>query len=108
MPRFGLWGPTLGLVVGQVWTGWYLGKRVMTTLPGTARGDLPVAQVRLVDRGLALALAACTALMSVVPSTATSWRWRVRHLLLSHAPRASSCARNTATWCAHSRRRPAT
>src|SRR6185369_5142865 len=24
MPRFGLWGPTLGLVVGQYWTGYYL------------------------------------------------------------------------------------
>ena len=22
MPRFGLWGPTLGLVVGQLWTAW--------------------------------------------------------------------------------------
>jgi O-antigen/teichoic acid export membrane protein len=30
MPRFGLWGPTLGLVFGQLWTAWYLGKRVMT------------------------------------------------------------------------------
>jgi O-antigen/teichoic acid export membrane protein len=29
MPRFGLWGPTLGLVVGQLWTGYYLGRRVM-------------------------------------------------------------------------------
>jgi len=29
MPRFGLWGPTLGLVVGQMWTGYYLAKRVM-------------------------------------------------------------------------------
>jgi len=29
MPRFGLWGPTLGMVVGQCWTGYYLGRRVM-------------------------------------------------------------------------------
>jgi len=29
MPRFGLWGPTLGLVVGQMWSGYYLGRRVM-------------------------------------------------------------------------------
>jgi O-antigen/teichoic acid export membrane protein len=29
MPRFGLWGPTLGLVVGQVWTSFYLAKRLM-------------------------------------------------------------------------------
>jgi O-antigen/teichoic acid export membrane protein len=29
MPHFGLWGPTLGLVVGQMWTGYYLARRVM-------------------------------------------------------------------------------
>jgi O-antigen/teichoic acid export membrane protein len=29
MPRFGLWGPTLGLVAGQMWTGYYLARRVM-------------------------------------------------------------------------------
>jgi O-antigen/teichoic acid export membrane protein len=29
LPRFGLWGPTLGLVVGQVWTSFHLGRRVM-------------------------------------------------------------------------------
>jgi O-antigen/teichoic acid export membrane protein len=29
MPKFGLWGPTLGLVVGQMWTGYYLARRVM-------------------------------------------------------------------------------
>jgi O-antigen/teichoic acid export membrane protein len=29
MPRFGLWGPTLGLVVGQVWSSVYLGARVL-------------------------------------------------------------------------------
>ena len=29
MPHFGLWGPTLGLVVGQCWTGYYLARRVM-------------------------------------------------------------------------------
>ena len=39
MPRFGLWGPTLGLVVGQLWTAWYLGRRVMT---GTR---LPLAEI---------------------------------------------------------------
>src|ERR1041384_7567992 len=27
MPRYGLWGPTLGLVVGQAWTSVYLGRR---------------------------------------------------------------------------------
>ena len=29
MPHYGLWGPTLGLVVGQYWTGYYLARRVM-------------------------------------------------------------------------------
>jgi O-antigen/teichoic acid export membrane protein len=29
MPRFGLWGPTLGLVVGQAWTSLYLGRRLL-------------------------------------------------------------------------------
>jgi O-antigen/teichoic acid export membrane protein len=29
MPRYGLWGPTLGLVVGQVWTSIYLGRRLL-------------------------------------------------------------------------------
>jgi len=29
MPRFGLWGPTLGLVVSNLWSGFYLGRRVM-------------------------------------------------------------------------------
>jgi len=29
MPRFGLWGPALGLVVGQAWSSIYLGSRVL-------------------------------------------------------------------------------
>jgi O-antigen/teichoic acid export membrane protein len=29
MPKYGLWGPTLGLVVGQAWTSIYLGSRVL-------------------------------------------------------------------------------
>jgi O-antigen/teichoic acid export membrane protein len=29
MPKYGLWGPTLGLVVGQTWTSIYLGARVL-------------------------------------------------------------------------------
>jgi O-antigen/teichoic acid export membrane protein len=29
MPRFGLWGPTLGLVAGQTWGSIYLGRRVL-------------------------------------------------------------------------------
>lgn len=29
MPRYGLWGPTLGLVVGQTWSSFYLGARTL-------------------------------------------------------------------------------
>jgi O-antigen/teichoic acid export membrane protein len=29
MPKYGLWGPTLGLVVGQTWSSFYLGTRVL-------------------------------------------------------------------------------
>jgi O-antigen/teichoic acid export membrane protein len=29
MPKFGLWGPTLGFVVSQMWTSYYLGRRVL-------------------------------------------------------------------------------
>jgi len=39
MPRYGLWGPTLGLVVGQYWTGYYLARRVMT------RYRVPLAEI---------------------------------------------------------------
>jgi O-antigen/teichoic acid export membrane protein len=30
LPTYGLWGPTLGLVAGQMWTGYYLCRRVMS------------------------------------------------------------------------------
>ena len=37
LPVYGLWGPTLGLIAGQTWTGYYLSRRVMArygvTLP---------------------------------------------------------------------------
>jgi O-antigen/teichoic acid export membrane protein len=39
MPRFGLWGPTLGLVVGQFWTSYYLARRLMK------RFDLPLSEL---------------------------------------------------------------
>ncbi|HEU4780331.1 MAG TPA: oligosaccharide flippase family protein, partial [Steroidobacteraceae bacterium] len=39
MPKFGLWGPTLGLVVGQTWTSFYLGSRVLK------RYNLPLSQL---------------------------------------------------------------
>ena len=39
MPRYGLWGPTLGLVVGQFWSSIYLGSRLLK------RYQLPLAQL---------------------------------------------------------------
>ncbi len=39
MPAFGLWGPTLGLVASNIWSGYYLGRRVM------ARYRVPAAQI---------------------------------------------------------------
>lgn len=61
MPHFGLWGPTLGLVVGQVWTSIYLGRRVMR------RYRLPLSELCQWDKlGFALgaSLLALAALLS--------------------------------------------
>jgi O-antigen/teichoic acid export membrane protein len=50
MPNYGLWGPTLGLVVGQTWTSIYLGARVLK------RYKLPLSALCQWDKlGLALA-----------------------------------------------------
>ena len=50
MPKFGLWGPTLGLVVGQTWTSIYLGSRVLK------RYQLPLSELCQWGKlGLALA-----------------------------------------------------
>lgn len=49
MPYYGLWGPTLGLVVGQTWTSIYLGHRVLK------RYQLPLSQLCQWDKlGLSL------------------------------------------------------
>jgi O-antigen/teichoic acid export membrane protein len=39
MPRYGLWGPTLGLVGGQMWTSLYLGRRLLK------RYNLPLSEL---------------------------------------------------------------
>jgi O-antigen/teichoic acid export membrane protein len=62
MPRFGLWGPTLGLVVGQLWTAWYLGKRVMT------RYQVPLAEI-FPWRKFGLSLAASLFALAVMHGT---------------------------------------
>jgi O-antigen/teichoic acid export membrane protein len=59
MPRYGLWGPTLGLVVGQYWTGYYLARRVMT------RYHVPLAEIFQWRKFLFALLAAALALASL-------------------------------------------
>jgi O-antigen/teichoic acid export membrane protein len=50
LPRFGLWAPTLGLVVGQIWTSFYLARRLMK------RFSLPLSELCQWGKlGLALA-----------------------------------------------------
>jgi O-antigen/teichoic acid export membrane protein len=69
MPRYGLWGPTLGLVVGQTWTSIYLGSRVLK------RFQLPLSELCQWSKlGLALAsslvaLAALHASLLYLPSS---------------------------------------
>jgi O-antigen/teichoic acid export membrane protein len=69
MPKFGLWGPTLGLVIGQAWTSIYLGSRVLK------RFQLPLSELCQWSKlGLALAsslvaLAALHASQLYLPST---------------------------------------
>lgn len=70
MPKFGLWGPVLGLVVSQAWTSLYLGRRLMR------KYDLPLAQISEWSKlGLAFtasfaALAAMHGVLVAVPRTA--------------------------------------
>ena len=55
MPAFGLWGPTLGFVVGQMWTAVYLARKVMQ------RYQLPLAELCEWNKlGLALAASAAS------------------------------------------------
>jgi O-antigen/teichoic acid export membrane protein len=50
MPKYGLWGPTLGFVIGQTWTSIYLGSRVLK------RFQLPLSELCQWSKlGLALA-----------------------------------------------------
>jgi O-antigen/teichoic acid export membrane protein len=60
MPRFGLWGPTLGLVVGQMWTSIYLARGLMkrfnlswrTSATGTSSGLALAASLVAAGRAL--------------------------------------------------------
>ncbi|HET7810005.1 MAG TPA: oligosaccharide flippase family protein, partial [Steroidobacteraceae bacterium] len=62
MPRFGLWGPTLGLVVGQMWSGYYLGRRVMV------RYRVPAAEI-FQWRKFGLALLAASLALALLHAT---------------------------------------
>jgi O-antigen/teichoic acid export membrane protein len=70
MPHYGLWGPTLGLIVGQTWTSIYLGSRVLK------RYSLPLSELCQWGKlGLALgsslvAIAALHATQMYLPGTA--------------------------------------
>jgi O-antigen/teichoic acid export membrane protein len=72
MPHYGLWGPTLGLVVGQAWTSLYLGRRLLR------RYNLPLSELCQWGKlGLALvatllALAALYGTQATVDGTAGS------------------------------------
>ena len=62
MPKFGLWGPTLGLVVGQTWTSIYLGSRVLK------RYGLPLSELCQWGK-LGLALAASLVALAAMHAT---------------------------------------
>jgi O-antigen/teichoic acid export membrane protein len=62
LPHYGLWGPTLGLVLGQVWTSIYLGRRVLQ------KYRLPLAELCQWDK-LGLALAASLVALAALHST---------------------------------------
>jgi len=72
LPRFGLWGPTLGLVIGQTWSSIYLGRRVLR------RYSLPLAELcdwgKLAFAFVAslLALAAMHLLLNFLPASLSS------------------------------------
>src|SRR5690349_1949896 len=67
MPKFGLWGPTLGLVVGQLWTAWYLGKRVMIRYNVPLSGIFQWRKFGLSLAASGLALAIMHGTMTVMP-----------------------------------------
>ena len=65
MPHYGLWGPTLGLVVGQAWTSLYLGRRLLK------RYKLPLSELCQWDK-LGLALTASLVALAALYGTQTA------------------------------------
>jgi O-antigen/teichoic acid export membrane protein len=64
LPGYGLWAPTLGLVVGQAWTSIYLGRRLLR------RFGLPLAELCQWSK-LGLALAASLVALAALHGTQT-------------------------------------
>jgi O-antigen/teichoic acid export membrane protein len=82
MPAFGLWGPTLGLVASNIWSGYYLGRRVM------ARYRVPAAQI-FHWRKLAWSLLAALLAGAIMHGTLT---WLPRNFLSLAVALALFCA----------------
>jgi O-antigen/teichoic acid export membrane protein len=72
MPKFGLWGPTLGLVAGQMWSGFYLGRRVMQRYKVPLGAIYQWRKFWLTILASALALCALHAAIVYLPPTAAS------------------------------------
>jgi O-antigen/teichoic acid export membrane protein len=72
MPKYGLWGPTIGLVAGQMWSGFYLGRRVMQRYKVPLSAIYQWRKFWLSILASALALAAMHAAIEYLPHTALS------------------------------------
>jgi O-antigen/teichoic acid export membrane protein len=70
MPKYGLWGPTLGLVVGQTWTSIYLGSRVLKRFQLPLSGLCQWGKLGLALAASLVALAALHASQIYLPPTA--------------------------------------
>jgi O-antigen/teichoic acid export membrane protein len=72
MPKYGLWGPTLGLVAGQIWSGFYLGRRVMQRYKVPLGGIYQWRKLWLSIAASALALGTMHAAILYLPRTTWS------------------------------------
>jgi O-antigen/teichoic acid export membrane protein len=70
MPRYGLWGPTLGLVIGQIWTSIYLGSRVLKRYQLPLSGLCQWSKLGLALASSLVALAAMHAAQLYLPDSA--------------------------------------
>jgi O-antigen/teichoic acid export membrane protein len=72
MPHYGLWGPTIGLVAGQMWSGYYLGRRVMQRYKVPLGGIYQWRKFWLSVLASSLALGAMHATILALPPAAIS------------------------------------